>query len=487
MSKLLNNTTSLQEILETVNNLPNANGGEQADPVITIKDNGLITAIAGTKSTTYQMAFQPAKTITPNTTTQVAVSSGHYTGGDIVVAGDSNLVAENIKSGVSIFGVSGTLEENGGSAAEWSENEDDIITGEVVSYTNDRVIKVRETAFVATQITSANFPNCIEIGGRTIQGGVRIGAFAYCSNLIEVSFPSCTDIGAYTFYGCNKLTTVYFPACTNIEKYAFNDCNKLTTVSFPTCTNIGESCFERSYSLTTVSFPACTNISSHAFVNCSNLITAYFPACTNIREYAFNYCGKLTMADFPVCTSIGGYAFGDCSSLTKAYFSSCANIGSNALIRCYCLSELLLKTSSVCTLAHSNAFSSTPFAGYSSYFSGTPHIYVPASLVDAYKSATNWVYFSSYIAAIESTEVLPEEPEEPTDNLITFIIGDTQYQAEEGMAWSEWIESNYNVDGYYIDLTLLSILSPDGKTVSSGIKPVMNSALIQAGQTYGLR
>jgi hypothetical protein len=95
--------------------------------------------------------------------------------------------------------------------------------------------------------------------------------------------------------------------------------------------------------------------------------------------------------------------------------------------------------SSVCTLNNSNAFTSTPYAGYSASFSGTPYIYVPTSLVDAYKSATNWTYFSSYIVGY--------------DNTITFTIKHTDgsvktYQAKEGMSWGEWVNSEYNTDGF---------------------------------------
>lgn len=51
---------------------------------------------------------QGAETVTPTTSEQIAVASGTYTTGDVKVAGDANLVAENIAEGVSIFGVTGT-------------------------------------------------------------------------------------------------------------------------------------------------------------------------------------------------------------------------------------------------------------------------------------------------------------------------------------------------------------------------------------------
>ena len=58
---------------------------------------------------------QGAKTVTPTTTEQIAVASGRYTTGDVKVAGDANLVAENVAEGVSIFGVTGT--HSGGAQA----------------------------------------------------------------------------------------------------------------------------------------------------------------------------------------------------------------------------------------------------------------------------------------------------------------------------------------------------------------------------------
>jgi hypothetical protein len=108
---------------------------------ITVSSAGLITATAGDTSATQQLTTQAAKTITPSMSSQTAVASGRYTTGtvtvspvpiqtksttpkatsqtispdsgkflsSVTVSGDSNLKAENIKSGVSIFGVNGSL------------------------------------------------------------------------------------------------------------------------------------------------------------------------------------------------------------------------------------------------------------------------------------------------------------------------------------------------------------------------------------------
>jgi len=202
----------------------NVTTATQATPSITVDVNGLITATttqtagyvaAGTKSGTKQLAFQPAKTITPSTASQIAVSSGYYTGGNITVAGDNNLVASNIKSGVSIFGVSGTLVENSGSgeAAGWSENEDAMVTGTINSYTNDRVMSIGSWAFVScSNLASVNFPAATTIG---------YSAFAYCSNLASVNFPLAKTIDSWAFAYCFSLASVNFPAATSINSWAF--------------------------------------------------------------------------------------------------------------------------------------------------------------------------------------------------------------------------------------------------------------------------
>lgn len=80
----------------------------------TLAINGNVTIPAGYHNgsgrVSQSIATKGATTITPRAKQQTAVDAGTYCSGNIIVAGNGNFVAGNIKKGVNIWGVVGTFE-----------------------------------------------------------------------------------------------------------------------------------------------------------------------------------------------------------------------------------------------------------------------------------------------------------------------------------------------------------------------------------------
>ncbi len=219
-------------------------------------------------------------------------------------------------------------------------------------------------------------------------------AFKNCSSLTQVSLPMCSYIGEYAFCYCPPLTQVSLPVCSYIGNSAFYNCALLTQVDLPMCSSIGAGAFKYCDSLSQVSLPVCSSIGDAGFCGCSSLSQVSLPVCSSIGDAGFQSCESLSQVSLPMCRIIDYAGFYYCPSLTQVDLPMCSYIGEYAFYICSSLSIITIGYSSVCNLTYSNVFGGTPIA------SGTGSIYVPASLVDAYKSAEKWSYFSSQIFPI---------------------------------------------------------------------------------------
>lgn len=81
--------------------------------------------------------------------------------------------------------------------------------------------------------------------------------------------------------------------------------------------------------------------------------------------------------------------------LTKVVMPNVETIQSYAFYSCTALETVVIDTDTVPTLKNVNAFQYTPIAN------GAGYIYVPASLVDSYKTASNWSNYAAQFRAIE--------------------------------------------------------------------------------------
>lgn len=96
------------------------------------------------------------------------------------------------------------------------------------------------------------------------------------------------------------------------------------------------------------------------------------------------------------------------------------------------------------------------------YKKGTPVIVVYPLASDVVESGmaklqsnsgNSQILRSCEISGLEMNVCYLQKVEKPQGGggLITFSVDGTEYQAEEGMTWEQWCNSEYNVDGYYID------------------------------------
>ena len=121
-----------------------SSGTDTSDATATASDilSGKTAYVKGNKITG-TITNQAAQTITPGTSDKT-IASGKYLSGTQTIKGDANLVASNIKSGVSIFGVAGSYTGSGGSGSSTNNCEAYHITSAsaTINFQGSGMVKV---------------------------------------------------------------------------------------------------------------------------------------------------------------------------------------------------------------------------------------------------------------------------------------------------------------------------------------------------------
>ena len=295
-------------------------------------------------------------TVTPTTSQQTITASGGVDGySPITVSAvtssiDNNISAGNIKSGVSILGVNGSLTElkgetrsvsltsSSGNTFTPSSGKNGITSITVTpnnqartvtpttsqqsltvgsGYSGNGTITVNAvTSSIDNNITAGNIKKDITILGVTGSyegsgGGCGIGitrevsangVYQMPASSFTFSLPSnATDVGVNAMY------------------YAFQSCTNLTSLDLS--------------SLTTVSG---TNAMYYAFSSCTNLTSVDLSSLTTVSGnsaiyYAFQRCTSLTSVDLSSLTTVSGnnamsYVFSNCTNLTSVDLSSLTTV-----------------------------------------------------------------------------------------------------------------------------------------------------------------
>lgn len=110
------------------------------------------TAYVNGRKLTGTIPNQAAQTITPGTTDKT-IASGKYLSGTQTIKGDSKLVASNIKSGISIFGVTGTYTGSSSGSSSGSGLPNTIIAGDTPVIANLAGMNITSTTMTDTKIS----------------------------------------------------------------------------------------------------------------------------------------------------------------------------------------------------------------------------------------------------------------------------------------------------------------------------------------------
>lgn len=179
--------------------------------------------------------------------------------------------------------------------------------------------------------------------------------------------------------------------CTNIGHSAFRSCTKLKNVDAPNVTTVGDYAFYQCSALTTLNLPAVTSIGQQVVYGCNKLMSLVFPATTTMSQNALREAQYVEVIDFHILTSIPAQAFYGCRGL-KA---------------------LILRSETLVTLSNTSAFTTcyrilgTKNSGFNPNGEKIGFIYVPAALLDEYKTAENWSS-DNLVTQLRAIEDYPE-------------------------------------------------------------------------------
>lgn len=162
-------------------------------------------------------------------------------------------------------------------------------------------------------------------------------------------------------------------------------------------TVLGSSCFRDCPNLTGIDCPNVVKIGGRAIYGCDAVNYVHLPNAEEMEDYGIYMCAKLTDLHLPKLKKMKSQAFARNGNLKKLELPSVESITSTAFDRCTRLTALILRGDFV-TLQGA-AFTN------SAVEKGTGYVYVPAALMDQYKTASNWSTYARQIRALEDYTV----------------------------------------------------------------------------------
>ena len=267
----------------------------------------------------------------------------------------------------------------------------------------------------------------VDYADRIMSAGYANNVIRYTSTDGKVVTPYSADVFGVSIvsntYENGQGTIVLSDNPTKIGAFAFRDCKTLKTISIPTTVlEIGNSAFNNCSSLESIYIPgSVTTIGTQAFYGCNSIESVRIPdSVTSIGEVAFGFCASLsefkgkfassdgrclvvdgTLNSFAqagvteytlpkTVKTIGFYAMHNSAQLTTVTIpQSVTAIAEGAFNGCISLESVYCKPTT------------TPAGAAGMFDNNHPNrkIYVPSTVVNAYKSAQHWSTYADAIFA----------------------------------------------------------------------------------------
>lgn len=198
-------------------------------------------------------------------------------------------------------------------------------------------------------------------------------------DVTSVSDENATSVRDYCFYFCKKLQEVYLPNVTTIGKEAFRSCEMLSKINIQNVEMLGSYALADSYGITELYLPKAITIGDYA-------------CCEDSQ--GVSQLKKVTLGNVKTIGVCAFFNNSNCEEIDISLNENVGSIGASAFYGCVNLSKLTIRGTALIELKAMAALADTNISA------GGGKIYVDPSMVDTYKTATNWSLYANSIEAI---------------------------------------------------------------------------------------
>lgn len=223
----------------------------------------------------------------------------------------------------------------------------------------------------------------------------------------------------------DDLTEFKSESLTELRSCAFFNHKKLVKIDIPNCINIGSQCFNSASSLEKIKILKSGSVSGiNTFYNCISLKKVILPLfVSSSASSTFQNCGKLELIDIDTM-SLSFQPFPGCNNLKTLIYRK--NSGVNSL--------------SGVSLLPTN-------------FQSNGYLYVPQSMLESYKTATNWSTIANRIIKLEGT--IYEDIYWSNKDMMFISVDSIEYEIPKDTTVLQY-KNTYQIEHLYSDGTELS-------------------------------